>query len=144
MREKLNKYKNKKFYKVPENYFEELPSIIQNRVQDKEGNHSFFSGTYALKVAIPTILLLIVIYFVVPIGSTSEENTFFELSANEVVTYFDNNGYNASYLLEEISDQVNEDNLLKEFTFEEEYALQEKNLQKFDWIEEDYYELYPM
>ena len=60
----------KNIFKTPENYFEELPSRIQERVQVQNEEVSAVRTGLAWKIALPAMVILIAIYLI-PFQSTS-------------------------------------------------------------------------
>jgi len=96
----LNQLPKKDSFQVPENYFDELPSLIQDRVQVKTKSR----WTYALKYALPLILMVIsIVYFS---QKTTEKSI--KISKQEAIDYLDNQmetEFDETLLAEEISAQ---------------------------------------
>jgi len=114
----LNQLPKKDNFQVPENYFDELPGLIQDRVQVKTKSQL----TYVLKYALPVILVIVsVVYF-------SQKNTdqSIQISKQEAVDYIDNQmdiDFDETLLAEEISAQSVEQNT--QTSSVEEYLLDE-------------------
>ena len=114
----LNQLPKKDNFQVPENYFDELPGLIQDRVQVKTKTQ----WTYVLKYALPVILVIFsVVYF-------SQKNTdkSIQISKQEAVDYIDNQmdiDFDETLLAEEISVQTVEQHT--ETSAVEDYLLDE-------------------
>jgi hypothetical protein len=114
----LNQLPKKDSFQVPENYFDELPGLIQDRVQVKTKSQ----WTYVLKYALPVLLVIVsVAYF-------SQKNTdkSIQISKQEAVDYIDNQmdiDFDETLLAEEISVQTVEQHT--ETSSLEEYLLDE-------------------
>ena len=114
----LNQLPKKDNFQVPENYFDELPGLIQDRVQVKTKSQ----WTYVLKYALPVILVIVsVVYF-------SQKNTdqSIQISKQEAVDYIDNQmdiDFDETLLAEEISVQTVEQHT--ETSAVEDYLLDE-------------------
>ncbi len=114
----LNQLPKKDSFQVPEDYFDELPGLIQDRVQVKTKTQ----WTYVLKYALPVLLLIVsVLYF-------SQKNTdqSIQISKQEAVDYIDNQmdiDFDETLLAEEISAQSVEQNT--QTSSVEEYLLDE-------------------
>ena len=80
----------KNIFRTPENYFEELPSRIQERVQTRNEGVSVVRNGLAWKLALPAMVILIAVYLI-PFSSTStvefEETAIIEyLEESDVTT----------------------------------------------------------
>jgi len=96
----LNQLPKKDSFQVPENYFDELPGLIQDRVRVKTKTR----WNYVLKYALPFVLLIVTIgYF-----TQNKTNTKFQISKQEAVDYLNNQvdtDFDETLLAEEISVQ---------------------------------------
>jgi hypothetical protein len=114
----LNQLPKKDCFQVSENYFDELPGLIQDRVQVKTKSQ----WTYVLKYALPVLLVIVsVAYF-------SQKNTdkSIQISKQEAVDYIDNQmdiDFDETLLAEEISAQTVEQ--ITETSVVEDYLLDE-------------------
>jgi len=97
----LNQLPKKDSFQVPEDYFDELPGLIQDRVRVKTKT----PWNYVLKYALPFVLLIISIgYFI-----QNKTNTKVQISKQEAVDYLDNQvdtDFDETLLAEEISVQT--------------------------------------
>ena len=114
----LNQLPKKDSFQVPENYFDELPGLIQDRVQVKTKSQ----WTYVLKYALPVLLVIVsVAYF-------SQKNTdkSIQISKQEAVDYIDNQmdiDFDETLLAEEISvqtvEQITETSVVEDYLLDE-------------------------
>lgn len=114
----LNQLPKKDCFQVSENYFDELPGLIQERVHLKAQT----PWKTALKYALPLFLVVIsVIYF-------SQKNTdkSIQISKQEAVDYIDNQmdiDFDETLLAEEISvqtvEQITETSVLEDYLLDE-------------------------
>jgi hypothetical protein len=87
---KLDDIPKKNIFKVPEGYFEQLPTVIQSRIA-KEGSRSPLSGIPGLwlKYALPVIVLAIVATLWLR-PSPTVEMQLDDIDAGQIALYFDN------------------------------------------------------
>lgn len=115
----LNKLPKKDHFQAPDGYFDELPSMIQERVVVKPR----FQWTHSLKYALPLVLVVAsVIYFTQK--NTTEQSV--QISKQEAVDYLDNQldtEFDETLLAEELSVQSVEKHT--ETSSMEEYILDE-------------------
>jgi hypothetical protein len=114
----LNQLPKKDCFQVSENYFDELPGLIQDRVQVKTKSQ----WTYVLKYALPVLLVIVsVAYF-------SQKNTdkSIQISKQEAVDYIDNQmdiDFDETLLAEEISvqtvEQITETSVVEDYLLDE-------------------------
>lgn len=114
----LNQLPKKDSFQIPENYFDELPGLIQDRVRVKAQTR----WNYALKYALPFVLLIVSIgYFT----QYKADNTV-QISKQEAADYIDNQmdiDFDETLLAEEISAQTVEQHT--ETSAVEDYLLDE-------------------
>jgi len=97
----LNQLPKKDSFQVPENYFDELPGLIQDRVRVKTKTRS----NYVLKYALPFVLLIVTIGYY----TQNKTNTKVQISKQEAVDYLNNQvdtDFDETLLAEEISVQL--------------------------------------
>ncbi len=115
----LNKLPKKDHFQAPDGYFDELPSIIQDRVSVKPK----FQWSHSLKYALPLVLLVVsVIYFT----QNNKQEQSIQISKQEAVDYLDNQmdtEFDETLLAEELSVQSVEKHT--ETSSMEEYLLDE-------------------
>ena len=114
----LNQLPKKDSFQIPENYFDELPGLIQDRVRVKTQTR----WNYVLKYALPFVLLIVSIgYFT---QNKTDENV--QISKKEAADYIDNQmdiDFDETLLAEEISVQTVEQHT--ETSAVEDYLLDE-------------------
>ena len=96
----LNQLPKKDSFQIPENYFDELPGLIQDRVRVKTQTR----WNYAIKYALPLVFLIIAIgYF-----TQNKTDDTVQISKQEAADYIDNQmdiDFDETLLAEEISVQ---------------------------------------
>ena len=114
----LNQLPKKDSFQIPENYFDELPGLIQDRVRVK--THTRWN--YAIKYALPLVFLIIAIgYF-----TQNKTDDTVQISKQEAADYIDNQmdiDFDETLLAEEISAQTVEQHT--ETSAVEDYLLEE-------------------
>ena len=114
----LNQLPKKDSFQIPENYFDELPGLIQDRVRVKAQTR----WNYVLKYALPFVLLIVSIgYF-----TQNKTDETVQISKKEAADYIDNQmdiDFDETLLAEEISAQTVE--LHTETSAVEDYLLEE-------------------
>jgi len=114
----LNQLPKKDSFQIPENYFDELPGLIQDRVRVKTQTR----WNYVLKYALPFVLLIVSIgYF-----TQNKTDEIVQISKKEAADYIDNQmdiDFDETLLAEEISVQTVEQHT--ETSAVEDYLLDE-------------------
>ncbi len=114
----LNQLPKKDSFQIPENYFDELPGLIQDRVRVKTQTR----WNYAIKYALPLVFLIIAIgYF-----TQNKTDDTVQISKQEAADYIDNQmdiDFDETLLAEEISAQTVEQHT--ENSAVEDYLLEE-------------------
>ena len=88
MKYKLDDIDKKQVFKVPEDYFEDLPVKIQQRISNERKNQR--SGVPAWSLAFTAaILLLATFIFIIPNGDPTAEDLLAEVSQEDIVAYLD-------------------------------------------------------
>jgi len=85
----LNDIKKENVFHVPENYFKELPSIIQFKTSAKEKKASKLSWLLtpvSLKYALPAVLLVVGLFLFIKPKATTEIDIS-SISEEEILTY---------------------------------------------------------
>jgi hypothetical protein len=85
---KLENTPKKHPFKVPENYFDELPVIIQSRVAEKSPSQtrSGYVG-FALKYALPAVVLVVAFFVFRPAPGYSAEELLASVETEDLVSY---------------------------------------------------------
>lgn len=91
MSKKLDEIKKENVFKVPDDYFADLPQIIQARVHQKSRAHVEIFAMRALRLAVPVILILMVsvIYFMND-PEAKPESLLAQVDARDIVYYLEN------------------------------------------------------
>jgi negative regulator of sigma E activity len=103
----LFKLKKEEVFEVPENYFEKLPGIMQDKVHSKAKVKSFWVPDYKLALAAASVCLLVVVgikYWNAP----NQESK--ELAGVELMQDYDNQ-YLASADEQELAEQLDDESL---------------------------------
>ena len=133
---KLNEMPKKQVYSVPDDYFDNLPTIIQSRVIKQERKLFFFPNwSSSIRYALPALaLVLMVTYFGVRINNNNidvqamlediptEELVLFlaesDISTEEILSMVDLNEFDIDGMIEEeiqLLDDNEWDDLLEEY-----------------------------
>lgn len=133
---KLNEMPKKQVYSAPDDYFDNLPTIIQSRVIKQERKLFFFPNwSSAIRYALPALaLVLMVTYFGVRINNNNidvqamlediptEELVLFlaesDISTEEILSMVDLNEFDIDGMIEEeiqLLDDNEWDDLLEEY-----------------------------
>jgi hypothetical protein len=101
---KLEDIPKKDVFKVPEGYFEDLPSIIQSRVADRKKERAFLpSFTYALRYALPVVILGAVGYFWFDRAQPeTAESILASIETEDLVAYINETEITTDELLESV------------------------------------------
>ena len=134
---KLSNYSNRPFYKVPDGYFDQLPTRIQENVQQhsmpswRSIPNLYIKVTFACSV----IILLLVIFLPHEVQEENITNTGLHenFTSDELINYLTQTGIGSSELLEIIITEEMDDDILTPITLEEEYKLQEDLLNYSSW-----------
>jgi len=116
---KLDTLDKKEVFKVPEDYFLNLPTIIQARVIKPEKNEqSLISWSFGLKYALPVATLIIVAVYLVIGFETKKldvQAILDEVSTEELISYLDESDLSTDELLSMIDlDDFDVDGLIDE------------------------------
>ena len=114
----LNQLPKKDSFQIPENYFDELPGLIQDRVRVKTQTR----WNYAIKYALPLVFLIIAIgYF-----TQNKTDETVQISKKEAADYIDNQmdiDFDETLLAEEISvqtvEQITETSVVEDYLLDE-------------------------
>lgn len=101
---KLKDIPKKEVFKVPDGYFENLPSIIQSRVAGQEKEKAFLPRfSFALRYALPVVILAVIGY--IWLGSKEQQTTESILASIEteaLVAYLNETDLTTEELLESV------------------------------------------
>ncbi len=104
---KLEDIDKKNIYKVPDNYFDELPLKIQSRIEkEKTALRHGFNWRLTWKIAAPALAAVIAIFFFVGRPENSQPQSPVELlaqvSTEDVIAYLEMTDITTDEILEEI------------------------------------------
>ena len=108
---KLEDIPKKEVFKVPEGYFENLPSIIQSRVAGQKKENAFFPGfSLALRYALPVVVLGVIGYFWLgpETQQTSAESILATIETEDLVAYLNETDLTTEELLESVELDAND------------------------------------
>jgi hypothetical protein len=108
---KLDDIPKKEVFKVPEGYFENLPSIIQSRLAGQKKEKTFFPGfSLALRYAMPVVLLGVIAY--IWLGPKAEqksaESILATIETKDLVAYLNETDLTTEELLEAVQLDVSD------------------------------------
>lgn len=90
---RLEDIEKKNIYKVPDKYFDQLPTRIQSRTAKKKPAFGFsLNWNLAVKVAVPAFaVILILFYFGIPRGTNnlSADEILAQVSTEDVIAYLE-------------------------------------------------------
>ena len=101
---KLEEINKKNIYKVPDQYFDQLPMRIQSRVDaQKPVNRFTFSWNFAAKIAVPAMVLLL-FYFGIDNSNTgqSTEQLLAMVDTEDIIAYLETTDITTDEILEQI------------------------------------------
>ena len=102
---KLEDIPKKDVFKVPEGYFENLPTIIQSRVAARNKEKVFFPGfSLALRYALPVVVLGVIGYFWLgpKAEQKSAESILATIETEDLVAYLNETDLTTEELLESV------------------------------------------
>ena len=109
---KLEEIGKKDIFKVPDGYFEDLPTIIQSRVAEKDKTW-VLSWLNGFKYALPVLAFVVtVLWFFKPTPSQSPEQILASINTEDIADYLSTMEINNDDLLEIIDySRINPDSL---------------------------------
>ena len=108
---KLEEIPKKDVFKVPEGYFENLPTIIQSRVAAQNKEKAFFPGfSMALRYALPVVVLVVIGYFWLgpKAEQKSAESILATIETDDLVAYLNETDLTTEELLESVQLDAND------------------------------------
>ena len=107
---KLEDIPKKDVFKVPEGYFENLPTIIQARVTGQKKERAFLpSFSYALRYALPVVILGAIGYFWFnPAQPKTAESILATIETEDLVAYLTETEMTTDELLESVQLDAND------------------------------------
>jgi hypothetical protein len=103
----LFKIEKKEVFTTPENYFENLPGLLQDRVNEKAKTNAVFVPRYRMALVVASVSLLI---FVGIKFYTSQPKETIEIASTEMAQNYDNQ-YLASADETELAEQLDDETL---------------------------------
>ena len=95
-------------FKVPENYFEELPMRIQSRIKNRDEPFLIpsFNWNQAIKIAIPALVLIVAILLAVFVNKNEAyqdaDTILAEVSTDDMIAYLQASDISLDEILDEI------------------------------------------
>lgn len=108
---KLEDIPKKEVFKVPDGYFDELPMIIQSRIAGQKTEKAFMPAfSYALRYALPVVILGVIGYFWLGPGSqpSSAESILATIETEDLVAYLNETDITTDELLEGVQLDAND------------------------------------
>lgn len=104
---KLEDIKKKNIYTVPDKYFDQLPTRIQSRVNDKKPVLGVrLNWKLALKVTVPVVaVVMILFYFGIATmrnSTLSSEELLAQVSTDDLIAYLETTDITADEIIEEV------------------------------------------
>ena len=121
---RLEDIPKKDIFKVPEGYFEDLPSIIQARVAGQKKERAFLpSFSYALRYALPVVILGAVGYFWFnPSQPKTAESILATIETEDLVAYLNETDLTTDELLESVQLDANDVDQLEDEIYGEQLS----------------------
>ncbi len=125
---KLEDIDKQNIFKVPDKYFDQLPTKIQSRINDSTASKSTLSWNLFLKIATPVFALVLLFIF---IEKNNQEpmptagDYLAQVSADDLIAYLGDTEISADEILEELDisendvDLFDDESLLQEFELDD-------------------------
>lgn len=120
---KLEDIQKKNIYKVPDDYFDKLPGIIQSKVQKEKPEYTPWWQVLrrpAFAYAIPAVVVILTaayVFLIQPDNTLQQEDILASVSTEDLIAYVEMSDMTTDEILEEIDiESVNMDDLLMEDT----------------------------
>jgi hypothetical protein len=99
---KLEDIPKKEIFNVPDEYFEKLPSQIQNRIGEKK--QSTFSFSMGLKYALPAFVLIMAIFWFYPKSTDMQnsESILASVATEDLVAYLNDSEVSTEDVIESV------------------------------------------
>ncbi|MEM9390036.1 MAG: hypothetical protein AAGA02_06155 [Bacteroidota bacterium] len=141
MNRKLDKIEKKNIYKVPDNYFDKLPGIIQSRAVNESRKSSIAWSIPVIKYAVPALLVVILAGYYAFFNGQEKSKSAVELLAevetDQLVEYL---AY-SEITTEEILEIVEMDEIEFEFENEETDLLNDSDLGDLEYVLDEFLEI---
>lgn len=86
---RLEDIPKKSIFRVPEGYFDQLPTTIQSRIAERRSTSTRFAVSFSLKYALPVVALVVVgIFWLRPERSLEEKLD--EIDTEQIALYLEN------------------------------------------------------
>jgi hypothetical protein len=104
---KLDDIKKKNIYTVPDKYFDQLPTRIQSRVNEKKPVFGvYLNWRLALKISIPTIAVVMILFYfgIVTMNNAtlSSDELLAQVSTDDLIAYLETTDITADEIIEEL------------------------------------------
>lgn len=141
MSHRLDDIDKKNIYKVPNDYFEKLPGIIQAKAIEESKRKSFAWSVPAVKYAVPALLVLILAgyyaFFNPEVQPQTASEILAEIETNDLVEYL----AFSEMSTDEILESVELDDIDFEFENEEIYLLNDSDLDDLEYVMDEFLEI---
>ncbi|HMG90631.1 MAG TPA: hypothetical protein VK589_11245 [Chryseolinea sp.] len=121
---RLEDIPKKDIFKVPEGYFEDLPSIIQSRVAGQKKERAFLpSFSFGLRYALPVVILGAIGYFWFnPAKPKTAESILATIETEDLVAYLNETDLTTDELLESVQLDANDVDHLEDEVYGEQLS----------------------
>lgn len=104
---KLEDIKKKNIYAVPDKYFDQLPTRIQSRVNDKKPVLGVrLNWKLALKVTVPVVAVVMILFYfgiaTMKNSTLSSEELLAQVSTDDLIAYLETTDITADEIIEEV------------------------------------------
>jgi hypothetical protein len=104
---KLEDIKKKNIYTVPDKYFDQLPTRIQSRVNDKKPVLGVrLNWKLALKVTVPVVAVVMILFYfgiaTMKNSTLSSEELLAQVSTDDLIAYLETTDITADEIIEEV------------------------------------------
>ncbi|HEY3403214.1 MAG TPA: hypothetical protein VGK59_07495 [Ohtaekwangia sp.] len=102
---KLEDIPKKEIFKVPDDYFDKLPGVIQSRIAADKDRHAIPVFRTVLQYGIPSLAVVViaVILFFKPEPADSAESILTSIETQDLVAYLDETDISTDELLDEVT-----------------------------------------
>ena len=136
---KIDDIDKKEYYTAPEDYFKDLPQLIQAKAVKPDNSSAWSALKPVLKFGIPVLLIVVLAYVVVQSNTENlnESDLIGEFTTEEVLDYLVQTDINSTDIVVAALVEGEIDTFFEQPTSEEEYIYEESILADIEWIEEN-------
>lgn len=103
---KLEEIKKKNIYSVPEKYFDQLPTRIHSRVQERKSVFGFrFDWHLAFKLALPALAVVFIMFYFGIRNNYSDQSAdelLAQVSTDDLIAYLETTDISTDEIIEEL------------------------------------------